>query len=175
MLPRAIPESLAVAGACLIFASGCAAAPPGVEEIIVGANHPHSVDILTVTVNGIVPELRKKIGVTAKFSETEPRLDGLYILYPQSKTIVVPRSYFEKIELPQERSLSLGYIVGEDSKAIGKILVFLDYGHQRRSADLKCTNDLGDPLYKSFTLAYDPHARTFESSFQDYCGEPIPG
>jgi hypothetical protein len=124
-------------------------------------------------VNGIVPELRKKIGVTAKFSETEPRLDRLSILYPEGKTIVVPRSYFEKVELPQEHSLSLGYLVGEDSKTIVEIRVFLDYGDLRRSADLKCTNDLGDPLYKSFTLFYNPQAGTFASSFEDYCGEPI--
>jgi hypothetical protein len=163
---------MAIAGACLIFCNGCAAAESK-GEVVVGANHAHSADILTVTVIGRVPDNGKKIGVTAKFSETENRLEGLSIVTPDGKSIAVPSSYFEKVRLPQPRSLSLGYIMEGDSKTVGGILVFLDFGDLRRSADLKCANDLGDPLFESYSLFYDTKARTFATTFKDYCGEPL--
>jgi len=167
-----IGSSLAVAGACLIVGNGCAAAEQ-IEEFDVGANHAHSPEILTVTVIGSVPEIGKKIGVTAKFSESKPELDQLSIVTAEGKSIAVPRSYFEKVRLPRENSLSLAYILSDDSKTVGGIWVYLDFGDLRRRADLNCANDTGDPLFETFTLFYDTKARKFETSFKDHCGEPV--
>jgi hypothetical protein len=128
-----------------------------------------------VTVSGRVPDNGKKISVTAKFSERDAGLAALSIVTPEGRRIAVPRSYFEKVRVPQERSLSLAYIMSGDSKAVAGIWVFLDFGDLRRRADLKCTNDTGDPVFQSFTLFYDIQARTFETMFKDYCGEPVPG
>jgi hypothetical protein len=167
---------LGIAVTSLIFGNVCAAKESAekMETVIIGSPHPHSADVLTVTVIGRVPDNRKKIGVTAKFSETEPRLDRLSIMDPDGKTIVVPRSYYEKVRLPQPGSLSLGYVMAEDSKTVGEIQVFLDFGDMRRREDLKCTNDVGDPLYETFLLFYVPRTRTFETRFRDHCGETMP-
>jgi hypothetical protein len=170
-----IGSSLAIAVMSLIFGNGCVATDPAerMETVVIGSNHPHSAEILKVTVVGRVPDNGRKISVTAKFSESEPKLDRLSIVDPDGKTIVVPRSYFEKVLLPQEQSLSLGYLMAGDSKTVAEIHVFLDFGDLRRRADLKCTNDSGDPVFETFKLFYDPRARTFETRFEDYCGEPI--
>lgn len=165
--------SLAVALTCLIDGNVCAAGDEAKEEIVVGSNHAHLAEILTVTVIGRVPGNGKKIGVTAKFSETVPAIDRLSIQSPEGRNIVVPRSYFEKVYLPQPRSLSIGYIMDGDSGNVGGILVFLDFGQQRRRADLKCTNDTGDPVFESFSLFYDIRARSFKTTFADHCGEPV--
>lgn len=169
--------SLALSVISLTFGNDCAAAESAREEeketIVVGANHAHSAEIDTVTLIGKVPDNGKKIGVTAKFSETEPKLDRLSILTPEGKTVLVPRSYYEKIRLPREESLSLGYIMAGDSNRVGGIIVFLDFGNLRRRADLNCANDTGDPVFESFTLSYDLQKRTFSGVFRDYCGEPI--
>jgi hypothetical protein len=166
-----------IAAACLIFSNGCAAAPAVSDDdvVVVGANHAVSPAILSVTVNSRVPENGKKIGVTANFSESEPRLERLSIVTPEGRTVVVPRSYFEKVQMPRERSLSLAYILAKDSKTVAGIWVFLDFGELRRRADLNCTNDTGDPVFESFTLFYDTRARTFETTFKDYCGEQVSG
>ena len=165
---------LAIAGACLMIGNVRATENERRDEIVVGANHRHSADILSVTVSGRVPENGQKISVTARFSETEYRLERLSIVTPDGKTIAVPRSYFEKVEMPWENSLSLVYILDDDSKTVGGIWVFLEFGEPRRRADLKCTHDTGDPVFQSLELLYDTHARTFRSAFRDYCGEFIP-
>ena len=165
--------ALAIAGACLVIGDVGAAGKERHDEIVVGANHWHSAEILSVTVNGRVPENGQKISVTAKFSESENKLERLSIVTPNGKTIVVPRSYFEKVEMPRENSLSLVYIMADDSKSVGGIWVFLEFGEPRRRVDLKCTNDTGDPVFQSLELLYDVHARTIRSAYRDYCGEYI--
>jgi hypothetical protein len=163
-----------MAAACLIFGMGCTAAE-STGDYVIGSNHRHSPDILSITVVGRVTETGKKIGVTAGFSESESRLERLSIAMPGGKSIEVPRSYLEKIQLPQEGSLSLAYSMGGDSKSVAGVWVFLDFGEPRRRADLECGNDRGDPVFQSFTLFYDAKARTFRTTIEDYCGEPIPG
>ena len=167
--------SLAVAAASVISSSGCVS-PPHVgeqmDEVVISSSHPHSVEVLAVTVIGNVPDIGRRMRVTATFSETKPELDRLTIVDTNGKTIVVPRSYFEKVQMPRENSLEVGYLMAEDSNTVAGISIFLDYGDLRRRANLNCTNDRGDPVFKSFELRYDTRARTFETLLRDYCGEP---
>jgi len=164
---------LVIASTCAIFGSARTAEGERKEVVVVGSNHAHSVEVLSVTVTGRVDANGKKLGVTAKFSETEAKLERLTIVMPDGKSVVVPPSYFEKIRLPRPDSLSLGYIMAGDSGTVGGILVFLDFGDLRRRADLRCAKDVGDPLFEGFSLFYDTRARTFESRFTDHCGEPV--
>ena len=170
-LQRIVPL-LAIAGACLVFCNARAEEEKP-SELVIGARHGHSAEVLSVTVVGRVPANGKKISVTAKFSETEPKVEKLTIVTPDGKSVVVPRSYFEKVRLPRPDSLSLGYMMAEGSKRVGGIRVFLDFGDMRRRADLKCANDVGDPRFEKFTVFYDLGTRKFETTFIDHCGEPV--
>lgn len=163
----------ALAAASLFFGSACAVEEERKEVVIVGANHMHSVDVLSVNVVGRVEENGQKIAVTAKFSETEPKLERLSIVTPDGKTVVVPPSGFEKVEYPQQESLSLGYIMADDSNAVGGIIVFLDFGKPHNRADLHCGYDVGDPSYETYSVFYDIRGRTFTSVFKDPCGQTI--
>ena len=163
---------LAIAGACLIFGSGCVAAESS-DEYVIGASHRHSPDILKVSVIGLVTENGKKIGVTANFSESESRLERVSILTPDGKTVAVPRPYFEMVEQPQEGSLSLAYIMADDSKSVAGVWVFMDFGEPRDRAKLSCPNYRGNPAFQSLILFYDTKARTFKATIENYCGEPI--
>jgi hypothetical protein len=161
----------------LIFGNGCAATESGEKEetVVIRTVHPHSAEVLSVSVVGRVPDNGKKIGVTAKFSENKPTLERLSIVDPDGNTIVVPRSYYEKVRLPQENSLSLGYLMDGRSNTVAEIQVFLDFGDRRNRADLHCENniDTGDPAYETFALFYDVRARKFETDFKDYCYESV--
>ena len=163
----------ATAATSLFFGSACAVKGEREEVVIVGANHLTSADVLSVKVIGRVEENGQKIGVTAKFSETEPRLERLSIVTPDGKTVEVPPSGFGKVEYPREESLSLGYIMAGDSNAVGGIIVFLDFGKPHNRADLRCEHDVGDPRYETYSVFYDIRRRTFTSSFRDPCGQTI--
>jgi len=163
----------AMAAASLFFGSACAVDEERKEVVIVGANHMHSADVLSIKVIGRVEENGQKIGVTAKFSETEPRLERLSIVTPDGKTVEVPPSGFGKVEYPQEESLTLGYIMARDSNAVGGIVVFLDFGEPHKRADLRCGHDVGDPSYETYSVFYDIRRRTFTSAFKDPCGQTI--
>ena len=163
----------AMAAASLFVGSACAVEEERKEVVIVGANHLHSADVLSVKVIGRVEENGQKIGVTAKFSETEPKLERLSIVTPDGKAVDVPSSGFEKVLYPQEESLSLGYIMADDSNAVGGIIVFLDFGKPHNRADLHCDHDVGDPSYETYSVFYDMRGRTFTSAFRDPCGQTI--
>jgi len=172
-VPRKVELLWAMAAASLFFGSACAVEEERKEVVIVGANHLHSADVLLVKVIGRVEENGQKIGVTANFSETEPRIERLSIVTPDGKTVEVPPSYFEKVEYPQQESLSLGYIMAGDSNAVGGIIVFLDFGKPHVRADLHCGHDVGDPSYETYSVFYDIRRRTFTSGFRDPCGQTI--
>ena len=162
-----------MAAASLFIGSACAVEEEKKEVVIIGANHLHGVDAISVKVIGRVEENGQKIGVTAKFSETEPKLERLSIVTPDGKTVVVPPSSFGKVLYPQKESMSLGYIMDGDSNAVGGIIVYLDFGEPYRRADLHCDHDVGDPSYETYSVFYDIRGRTFTSAFRDPCGQTI--
>ncbi len=171
---RRIGRSLAVGWMYLSCCTGCAAAPPTSAEIVVGAQHAVPPENLTVSVSGDVPENGKTIGVTAEFSGTG--IDRLTIAYPRGRSTVVPRVYYEKLNKPWPRSLSLAYIMSRDSKEVAGIWIYLEFGDPQSRTDLKCSQEVDvDPVYQSFSLFYDPAQGTFEKEIKDACREVVPG
>ena len=143
--------------------------------VVVGAPHFHSLEDPVVSIHGVVHEVHKTIGVTARFGgEGIANLASLSILDPNHGVVQVPRRYFENIELFRPDSLGLAYKLSGDGKSVGEFWVQLDFGKVKWRSELSCKFDYPvDPVYSSFYLYYDSASRQFAVELKDPCGNPI--